>query len=448
MISWHRSNVAASPPPRGPRAHRLTLVLAALLGVAHPVRAQEPQKPAPTRPPTALQLTPSAAARVATERPAAAQVDLEALKRTRVIDLEGTASSDVRVLDQGAVREVAAGTEEVRLRPNQILTRRLPEEATRIEPEADGETAATANQRWALPYQIVGLDAEGAAFELQPLVEVDGGGMRPQSGGGFLGRIFAAVHDLKRPGESRPLSPPIEILVTAEVDEVQPRRISLDRTNRFTEVTLRAASPSDLVHVRLVPSFDPEGTEIEVPVVRGHLQLTVSPSRIQGLGLETARVQVRATGLPSADGIAVALSSDRGSLEASELTLGATGVATTTIRSVTTGVATVRAEAAGLAPADAKVLFVFPWLFLAAAVLGGVVGSLIRWARTEVAGRRSLWLELLVLGVLVGLVVASAYSIGINLIGFEPATHAGEAVVFVLSALGAFFGIPSRAPKP
>jgi hypothetical protein len=93
------------------------------------------------------------------------------------------------------------------------------------------------------------------------------------------------------------------------------------------------------------------------------------------------------------------------------------------------------------------VRFVFPWLFLAAAILGGVVGSLIRWARTENAGRRKLWIELLVLGVLVGLVVASAYSIGINLIGFEPAAHAGEAVVFVLSALGAYFGIPSRSPK-
>lgn len=446
FIPWRRSRVVAAPPPgRGV----IWLALAFLLVAALPARAQEAQRPARTRPSTALQLTPAAAATAATAQPTAGQVDLEVLKRTRVIDLEGTPPSDVRVLDQGAVREVAAGTEEVRLRPSQMLTRRLPEEATRIEPEADAGPAAspTANARWALPYQIVGLDAQGAAFELQPLVEVDGGGMRPQSGGGFLGRIFAAVHDAKRPGESRPLSPPIEILVTAEVDDVEPRHISLDRTNRFTQVDLRAASPGDLVHVRLVPSFDPQGTEIEMPVLRGRLQLTVSPRRIQGLGLETARVQVLATGLPSAEGVAVALSSDRGSLDASELTLSATGVATTTIRSVTTGVATVRAEAAGLAPAEAEVRFVFPWLFLAAAILGGVVGSLIRWARTETAGRRKLWIELLVLGVLVGLVVASAYSIGINLIGFEPAAHAGEAVVFVLSALGAYFGIPSRSPK-
>ncbi|HVS12512.1 MAG TPA: hypothetical protein VMV46_01215, partial [Thermoanaerobaculia bacterium] len=283
---------------------------------------------------------------------------------------------------------------------------------------------------------------------LQALVEVDGGGMRPQAGGGFLGRIFAAVRDVRRPGESRTLETPIELLVTAEVDEVEPRRISLNQTNRFSEVSLRATSPRDLVRVRLVPSFDPEGAEIEMPVLRGELRLTISPREIQGLGLETARVTVQAAGLPSSAGLVVALSSDRGSLEADAPTLNPSGIASTTIRSVSLGEATVRAEAAaaGLAPGEAAVHFVFPWLFLAAALVGGVVGSLIRWARTEHAARRSLWVELLVLGVLVGLVVAAAYSIGINLLGLEPKARAGEALVFVLAALGAYFGIPSRSP--
>ncbi|HUP42738.1 MAG TPA: hypothetical protein VM599_05960, partial [Thermoanaerobaculia bacterium] len=280
---------------------------------------------------------------------------------------------------------------------------------------------------------------------LQALVEVDGGGMRPQAGGGFLGRIFAAVRDVRRPGESRTLETPIELLVTAEVDEVEPRRISLDRTNHFSEVSLRATSPRDLVRVRLVPSFDPEGAEIEMPVLRGELRLTISPREIQGLGLETARVTVQAAGLPSSAGLVVALSCDRGSLEADALTLNPSGIASTTIRSVSLGGATVRAEAAGLAPGEAPVHFVFPWLFLAATLVGGVVGSLIRWARTEHAARRSLWVELLVLGVLVGLVVAAAYSIGINLLGLEPKARAGEALVFVLAALGAYFGIPSRS---
>jgi hypothetical protein len=412
------------------RGRRHGWLLAAAL-VAMPARGQERATPTETAPSGAA---PAEAART---------IDFDTLRRRHVVDLEGIAASDVRVLEEGAVSEVRPGVEEIRLERSQVLTRRLPQEAVRIEPE---EGAAGARLGWRLPYEIVGVDAAGEAFELEPLVEIDGGGMRPQSGGGFLGRIFAAVRDARRPGESRPLAQPIVLLVTAEVDDVEPRQITLDRTNRFAQVELRAASPNDRVRVRLVPSFDSEGAEIELAVLRGSLALTVSPARIQGLGLETARVVVQARGLPATGGLAVALSADQGSLETSELALGTTGLASTTIRSVTTGVATLRAEAAGVAPADAQVRFVFPWLFLAAALVGGAVGALVRWARTEQAARRSLWLVLLVRGGLTGLVVACAYSVGINLLGFEPAARAGEALVFVLSALGAWFGLPRRAP--
>lgn len=361
----------------------------------------------------------------------------------RRVNLQGTDVSDFKVLEDEGVREVPADAHEIDLKENQVVVRRLLEQAERIEISMADPTAG-ATQRWRLPYEILTVDAEGETFDLEAIVEVGGGGMRPQAGGGFLGRIFLSVRDAARPETPRPLDPPIEILVTAEVDRVEPSRLQIERTNAFSQVDLTAANPRDMVSVRLVPTFDREGSEIELPVLRGSLRLTVSPETIQGLGLEVARVTVRAAETPGSDGLPVTLSSDRGRLDTDILSVSGNRAASTSIRSVTTGLATVRAEAEGVVPGEASVRFVFPWLFLVAAVAGGITGAAIRRSRTDEAARRKLWLDLFALGVLVGILVATAYSVGINLLALEPAARAGEALVFVMAALGAFFGIPAR----
>jgi|GEM_PF-6108233 len=294
---------------------------------------------------------------------------------------------------------------------------------------------------WTLPWVLA--SAEGTTLNLQPIIVVDAGGLRPGSGGAFWGRIFAGVLDIDRPNESHPLSSSITFLITADIDRVDPQRVTFQRTNQFEQVDLAADSPPDPVVLRVVPTFDPRGTSIKLPVRRGTMNVTVSPQRIQGLGLEEARVIVQALGVPEPEHLAVVLSSDRGSVDPGTLVLDAGGVGSTTIRSVTTGTATLHATSvSSLAPGQAAVTFLFPWLFLGAALLGGATGGAIRRARTEPAKRRTLWMDLLVLGVLGGLVVACAYSVGINLLGVHPDTHAGEALIFVLAALGALFGVP------
>lgn len=353
------------------------------------------------------------------------------------LDLRNIPTDQLRVLQENQVTGVRPDLQQILLKPNQLVARRLPKDAERT-------TSAEGKVRWTLPYQIAGVDAHGKALDLRTIIEVDGGGMRPEDTGGFLGRIFAEVLDTKAPDSSRPLSPAIQILVTGEVDDIQPQTLSFDHTNDFVQVDLRAASPNDPVKVRLLPSFDTKGSEIELPVLRGQLHISASPDKIQGLGLETTVLTIRVTGgPPNPQGLGVILTSREGSLEENQLSLDRNGIASTTLRSVTTGVDTVHAESATLDSAETEVQFVFPWLFFASALLGGAVGALIRWGRNTPSARRKLHAEIL-LGTLAGLLVACAYSIGINLVGFKPAAHAGEALVFVLAGLGAVFGLPRR----
>lgn len=395
--------------------------------------------------------------------------EIQEMRNGRVVEFERKDVADAWTLERGTARQVAEGSERIPLAVNELLTLRLPEEARRVGPDVAelvealggaGEQGIASQlggrlsehappsrgpgEMWTLPYRFVGLDAAADELELEAVVQVDGGGLRPQRSGGFLGRIFAQVLDRARPSEQRALPSAIEILVTAAVDSVDPQTIRLERTNQWSRVELSAASPDDPVVVRLVPTFDPEGTEIEVPLVRGSLRLSISPREIQGLGLETADVTVRAIGLPDPTGREVVLVADRGSPDEHRLLLSPEGTASTSIRSVTTGTAKVTVEASGMVPAEAAVDFVFPWLFLIATVVGGVAGALIRWARTAKTKRRNLLAEIFLVGVLTGLVVAVAYSVGINLLGWEPTARAGEALVFVFSALGAYFGLPSR----
>lgn len=364
-------------------------------------------------------------------------------KQTRVIHPVGIDTVSLKLL-QGLTESVVPPSKtSLTLRQGQLAVGRMAGSAKRI-------SAGPDRQGWTLPYRILGVGKDGHDLDLQPLIEVDGGGFRPGGGGAvvraFFATVFMAVEDSLNPTESHALEPPIRMLVTAEVDELFPRNVEFRRTNEFVEVKLRVISPRDPVRMRFVPSFDPNGSEIELAVLRGGLKISVSPQSIQGFGLETASITVRASGLPEPRGALVTLSTDRGTPGGTSLELNESGLATTTLRSITTGVATLSAEAEGAAGGTATAIFVMPWLFLGASLLGGAAGALVRWGKNRGKGgkRRGLGFDVGI-GVVAGVIVAVAYAIGINLLDVRPAATAGEALVFVLAAFGGLFGIPERA---
>lgn len=73
--------------------------------------------------------------------------------------------------------------------------------------------------------------------------------------------------------------------------------------------------------------------------------------------------------------------------------------------------------------------------------LGGTVGGVLRYAWLKAQKVKQITVVPLIwhalLGILAGLVVTTAYAVGINLLNLSPEATTGEALVFALAAIGA-----------
>lgn len=353
-------------------------------------------------------------------------VDLSSVKLERMLVLSQTARAPV------AVAEAAP---RVTLRAGEYLTGRTSEQL---------EVSKTASAlRFRLPYKIVGADTVGQKVELSPVVEVEGGGLRFRPDQDiFVGTLQVGLENTLNPGSSASLGRNVQMLLTAAADTVSPGSVTFNHTNLpFRAIEITARRPGDVIAVRIRPEFDPDGLELEIPVQRPNLQLTVSPQRIQGLGLETADVTVS---LPSGFGggpVSVLLTSDGTRPEPSLLTVEDGGTAVASIRSRGLGDVVVTASTDVLAPATASVAFIPPWGFGLAAAAGGLLGAFVRYFMPLMGSRkkpqpRDLAIQVVV-GVLAGLLTATAYAVGLNFLEVSPSAVVGEALVFTLAALGA-----------
>jgi hypothetical protein len=140
-------------------------------------------------------------------------------------------------------------------------------------------------------------------------------------------------------------------------------------------------------------------------------------------------------------GLRVTLSSNnRGTVTPAEVTLGSGGTAIASLRSSGVGDASLTAQQGLFAPATATVAFVFPWPFAIAVVLGGAVGGFLHYAlkghKTGKVKFPPLVWDVIV-GIVAGLLVATLYAVGINVLDLQFTARAGEALVFCSSAVGA-----------
>jgi drug/metabolite transporter (DMT)-like permease len=95
---------------------------------------------------------------------------------------------------------------------------------------------------------------------------------------------------------------------------------------------------------------------------------------------------------------------------------------------------------AGMGTAQADVTFAFPFITLAAAILGGLVGALIR-VLLAAGKRRKLDHRLLIASLLCGVLVFALYAVGVNVLPVSPTVTVGATLVFAVAGLGAFLGV-------
>jgi hypothetical protein len=239
---------------------------------------------------------------------------------------------------------------------------------------------------------------------------------------------------------------PIRFALLGDADSIDPTQIAVEHTN-FPLQRVRVASrfAADSVRVHVVPEFDVNGADVWIPV---EPSLTLdAPRRIQGWGIQTARVVARVIGTGSVRPTTLTVTTSEGGLDSSRIALDESGSAETRIRSEGIGGATVEVGGPGLSTASVDIDFIFPWIFLVAALLGGVFGGLAAAAHGRKGRRKVRWGEHAVKGVFAGAIAALAwYALGISLLQFDLGmARFNELAVFTLAALAGYFGIPRPA---
>jgi hypothetical protein len=349
----------------------------------------------------------------------------------------GTVERPVRVVGRGGgARVPPAAAARISIARDELLVARTGNEAR--------ETVINDRARFELPVRIIGVASSGEQLNLGAVVEVARGGLRLRNDAtAFVGQIFVGIEDKDNPTGARPLGRRVQFLVTADADSVKPEGLDLDHVNLpYVPVQIEVTRPGDVVGVHVRPDFEPQGFDLKLPVARPRLTLVPSLSSLQGLGLETTDVVVGVADASVPAGLVVALSAqNRGKLTPAEVTLGADGTATAGLRSNGLGTADIVARHPLFSPAKATVTFVFPWPFAMAVLLGGTLGGMLRYAWLKVSKSERIKIVPLVwhavLGIAAGLLVATAYAVGINLLDVQPAATTGEALVFSLAAIGA-----------
>jgi len=319
---------------------------------------------------------------------------------------------------------------------------RTADAAAGLPPEAIGEWRV-------LPYRYVTPDATGTGtWVLRPIYKVANQLRWQPDQGVFRGEFFLAVEDSLRLGESRPLPAPVRFQLLSDADTVTPEPVAIEHTNfPLQRVLVIATRVSDSLRVHVVPEFDVRGLDVWIPVEPA-IVIETTPRRIQGWGIQRARVVVRVIGATAPASMAASLTASEGTLDTLELPIGAAGIGTASLRSEGIGEAVLVASSPGLGQATTTIDFTFPWIFLLAALLGGIFGGIAAAAAEKKERRKARWGEFALKGVFAGLLAALAwYALGVNLLSLELGVpRFNELAVFALAALAGYFGVPRTAP--
>jgi hypothetical protein len=357
--------------------------------------------------------------------------------RSKPVDLGRVGGPKTVIANSAAVRRIEADERNVALRSDQYIVARWAARDVETTP-----TMAAKAKAWSIGFGFIGVTPNGDEIRFRPIIETSGGLLVSRDARRFKGLIYVGLRDNKDPAAAYPLPQPISLLVSGQADQLTPRQLTINHTNLpFAEVTVESQDPPDTVEFTLVANGTTERATVSLPVVRPQLVVSPARGRIQGLGLETSTVNVRAVGVANPAGRVVSLSSDLGSLEPSELTLNDQGTASAVMRSVSIGTATIRALSPPLKPAAEPIVFSWPITLVLASVFGGVAGAFL--ARLQKSGmpKTKSVPTVVVRGTITGVIVVALYAVGVNVLPIHPSANVGEVLAFAVAAAGGFLGL-------
>jgi len=239
---------------------------------------------------------------------------------------------------------------------------------------------------------------------------------------------------------------PVKIEVRSdEAKSIAPAKLAIDHLSiPSTDVDVVAENVTDSISVRVGTVSNPEGyvTFLKVKPV---LEISANRKGLQGLGIEETEIDVRLKGYNSADSVKVVFNPGKGTITPSSVFVKYNEPATVMLRSQGLGDSKITATTSNLNSNSLVFEFNFPWYFLLASLIGGLLGGFVKFLSSD--KKKESLQKIVIGGVLTGLIVAAAYyGLGISLIGIKISAIVNEIAVFALSALGAIVGI--SLPKP
>ncbi len=343
----------------------------------------------------------------------------------------------------GRIDTIRIGDTAVVLRPGQMLSATVGTEAVWAAPVVAG---AARDSVLALPFRYVATDTRAAVtLYLRPSIEVEPLRYSPEARL-FRGVLFIGLEDSLAPAESYALARPVRLFLRADDATLEPQALAIAHTNLpLAQVRVAAVTPGESLRVHLRPDINPAGVDVWIPVRRPPITVEPVPGSVPGLGLGTGGLLVTTPDEMGATPRSVRLTALRGSPQPDTLTLAGGETGRATLRSVGIGRDTIVARSGPFRSPPTELAYTWPLLFLGAALAGGVVGSAIAGFGAHRRGKEISRPAYLVSGLASGLLVAVAFAVGLNLTGLQITTHQGEAVVFVVAAIGSLIGLPGLA---
>lgn len=298
-----------------------------------------------------------------------------------------------------------------------------------------------------LPYEVTVAGAGAQALKLTPWVQ-DSTGLRLHGAlNAFTGDINVALSNANNPDDVSTLPQPVAIAVSAQgASSIEPKPLQIENLGQWHPVTITVPEFSGEEY-EVAVSANPArpGESVRMAVLRPAVGLSSNPRSIVGWGIGQATVYLSLSGVEAPEGFEVRLDSTNGQLDSGIAVFNAANHARVSLRSSRDSGTVVEVRHPALSSEPLEIRFRPPWFFLGAAVLGGLFGAFLRGK-----GRQQ-WPKALAVGVASAIVMTLAYAVGIDLAAglFDTAALAksGEALVFVLGAIGALVGVQTLIPS-
>ena len=254
--------------------------------------------------------------------------------------------------------------------------------------------------------------------------------------GGFKFFLFSESN-----ADINTLTKPVLIeLVSNDIKTINPVSKEIDHINiPLTEVRLVDDNVSDSAQVKIITKSNPAGYETFIPVTP-IIELLSVREDFQGLGVQEVPISVRILGSSAVDSIRVNINVEKGTAQPNSFYVRPEFPAKFNLRSE--GLGTVMLTASShLNANELKLKYVFPWVFILMALLGGGLGGVVKFftKRDKLSVVSSI-----LKGVAFGLFGSIVYYVlGISLIQIEVSDIFNEFAILGFSALSAFLGVTS-----